>query len=306
MLLVLMVYADKPQASSVPLADPYILFDGGIYYAYGTHSAEGIEVYCSSDLESWEPKGLALSKSNTTESRRFWAPEVYRIGEKYYMYYTADEHLFVAIASSPTGPFRQQGGPMMEPLIGNEKCIDSSVFFDDDGRVYCFFVRFTDGNCIWMCQLHNDLMTPIEGTLCKCFGVSQPWEQKLGRVNEGPFVLKRGGIYYLTYSGNDFRSPDYAVGYATTRSLAVADGETPSWQKYSGNPILLRIENLSGTGHHSFFYDAGSRLRIVFHAHHAADQVSPRSMYIGTADFDGRFLHLTSEPVIRPIVSNSK
>ena len=31
--------------SKVPFADPYILIDGDPYYAYGTHSANGIECY---------------------------------------------------------------------------------------------------------------------------------------------------------------------------------------------------------------------------------------------------------------------
>ena len=31
----------------VPLGDPFILLHNGTYYAYGTHSDEGIEVYIS-------------------------------------------------------------------------------------------------------------------------------------------------------------------------------------------------------------------------------------------------------------------
>ena len=92
-------------------------------------------------------------------------------------------------------------------MLGDEKSIDSSVFFDDN-QAYLFFVRFTDGNCIWMCQLEDDLITLRPSTLRKCINVSQSWEDLLGRVNEGPFVIKKNGIYYLTYSGNDYRSKD--------------------------------------------------------------------------------------------------
>ena len=293
--------ATAQERSIVPLADPYILLDGDTYYAYGTHDANGIELWTSKDLLGWTKQDkLALSKENTTEQQWFWAPEVYQKNGQYYMYFSANEHLFVATASSPKGPFKQVGGYMMESLIGDEKCIDSSVFFDDDGTAYCFFVRFTDGNCIWMCQLADDLVTPVEGTLRKCINVTQGWENLLGRVNEGPFIWKQNNIYYLTYSGNDYRSPDHAVGYAMSRSLSTTGGSTPSWTKYANNPIVRRVEDLVGCGHHSLFTDKEGRLRIVFHAHHSETVVAPRRMYIGTMEFRGNALRMTDEPVLRP------
>ena len=290
------VTAVAQRQSEVPLADPYILVDGNTYYAYGTHASDGIEVYSSTDLEHWQYETLALSKENTTEQQWFWAPEVYFKNGQYYMYYSANEHLYVATASSPKGPFTQVGGYMMQEVLGSEKCIDSSVFFDDNGQAYLFFVRFTDGNCIWMCELDDDLVTPRAETLRHCFSVSQQWEDLMGRVNEGPFVLKNNGIYYLTYSGNDYRSQDYAVGYAMARSL------TNNWQKSSQNPIVRRTENLLGTGHHSFFTDLEGRLRIVFHAHKSDTEVAPRMMYIGTMEFVGNSLRMTSDSIIRPII----
>jgi hypothetical protein len=39
----------------------------------------------------------------------------------------------------------------------------------------------------------------------------QPWE---GPVVEAPFMWKHAGRYYLFYSGNGYKSPEYAVGYA--------------------------------------------------------------------------------------------
>ncbi|MBQ3957312.1 MAG: family 43 glycosylhydrolase, partial [Bacteroidaceae bacterium] len=75
--------------SQIPLADPYILLDGDKYYAYGTHDASGIRCYSSDDLRSWKDEGQALNKANTTETQWFWAPEVYHIGDRYIMYYSA-------------------------------------------------------------------------------------------------------------------------------------------------------------------------------------------------------------------------
>lgn len=288
----------QPARSAVPLADPYILLDGDTYYAYGTHADNGIEYYTSKDLLHWQAGGLALNKRNTTETQWFWAPEVYRMGDHYVMYYSANEHLFAAIGDSPKGPFKQTGGYMLQSLIGEEKCIDSSMFIDTDGSIYLFFVRFTDGNCIWMCELEADGITPKQGTLRHCISVTATWENKLGRVCEGPFVLKRNNLYYLTYSANDFRSHDYGVGFARSRSL------TTAWTKYTQNPILQRKEGLFGTGHHSFFTDKNGQLRVVFHAHDSETEVYPRGMYIGTAAFDGTVLKITDDPIISPVIGD--
>ena len=290
--------------SQVPLADPYILLDGDTYYAYGTNDANGIRCYSSDDLRLWKYEGLALNKSNTTETQWFWAPEVYHIGDKYIMYYSANEHLFAATATSPKGPFVQVGSYQMESLIGNEKCIDSHVFFDvktnGDTIAYIFFVRFNDGNCIWQAKLGDDFITPVAGTLRKCFAASQSWELIQGRVNEGPNVIKYRNTYFLTYSGNDYRCQDYAVGYATTTNIA-----SGTWTKFSSNPILRRWDDLVGTGHHSLFYDKEGNLRIVFHAHNSTESVQTRLMYIGTMKFQTNKLVMLNDPIIRPTLSTS-
>ncbi|MBR5053921.1 MAG: family 43 glycosylhydrolase [Bacteroidaceae bacterium] len=290
--------------SQVPLADPYILLDGDTYYAYGTNDANGIRCYTSNDLRLWKYEGLALNKSNTTETQWFWAPEVYHIGDKYIMYYSANEHLFAATATSPKGPFVQVGSYQMESLIGNEKCIDSHVFFDvktnGDTIAYIFFVRFNDGNCIWQAKLGDDFITPVAGTLRKCFAASQSWELIQGRVNEGPNVIKYRNTYFLTYSGNDYRCQDYAVGYATTTNIA-----SGTWTKFSSNPILRRWDDLVGTGHHSLFYDKEGNLRIVFHAHNSTESVQTRLMYIGTMKFQTNKLVMLNDPIIRPTLSTS-
>lgn len=93
----------------VALADPFILYDKGTYYAYGTGSDNGIPVYVSKDLKNWSsPSGdntvyLALDKRDSYGNKWFWAPEVYLIDGTYYMYYSAEEHICVATSQSPLG-----------------------------------------------------------------------------------------------------------------------------------------------------------------------------------------------------------
>lgn len=265
------------EGKPVPLGDPFILPANGTYYAYGTHSDEGIEVYQSDDLVQWEYKGLALHKNDVWADRWFWAPEVYAVNGKYYMYYSADEHICAAVADSPLGPFKQAE---KKPMIADEKCIDNSLFIDDDGTPYLFFVRFNDGLNIWVAELEKDLLTIKKETMHPCIHVSQAWEEVWPRVNEGPFVIKHKGIYYMTYSANSYESPFYGIGCATATKI------TGEWTKYASNPLLQKPGELVGVGHSALFTDREGRLRIVYHAHKDTSHIHPRGMYIGHVSFE--------------------
>ena len=79
LLITILSYTVAKEKSVVTLADPYILLDGDTYYAYGTGDADGIAVWTSKNLKEWtRQKELALHKQNTSETRWFWAPEVYK------------------------------------------------------------------------------------------------------------------------------------------------------------------------------------------------------------------------------------
>lgn len=299
LFLLLAGSAGAETGTPVPLADPFILLHDGVYYAYGTGAADGIEVYVSDDLATWRRAdngrdGLALRKGDAWGDRWFWAPEVYPVKDGFLMYYSADEHICAAKSPSPLGPFVQTE---KKPMLADEKAIDNSLFIDADGKPYLFFVRFDRGNVIWMAELEPDLVTIRKKTLRKCFEASQRWEKIQGRINEGPFVLRDGGTYYLTYSANDYQSPFYGVGYA------VANRPAGSWSKYGGNPILQKPGNLVGTGHHAFFRDKEGKLRIVFHSHRDKENIHPRNMHIGTARFENGRLIIDSAcitPVLAP------
>jgi len=269
------------EPSGLPLADPYVLFENGIYYAYGTHSDNGIEVYTSSDLFIWHFAGLALNKENTTQTRWFWAPEVYHINNTYYMYYSANERLYAATAKSPLGPFVQVG---KEPFLP-EGSIDGTLFRDDNGNYYFFFVRFNNGNNIWVARMTENLTSLDMQTLHPCIQVSQDWEMDPKfpgcKVNEGPFVLKHNGKYFLSYSANHYQSKHYGIGIATATNIM------GTWTKSPQNPILQGIGGLVGTGHHSFFVDKTGKLKMIFHAHNSLQKVDPRLSYFINARFSG-------------------
>ena len=135
-------------------ADPFVLYDEGTYYLYSTNDgANGYIVYTSTDLVNWQARGYAMKKNGDAQGS-FWAPEVIRDGDTYYMVYTAQEHIGIATADSPLGPFKDKTGPLFEA-----KAIDGHFFRDDDGKMYLYFVSCeawnyngyttSGGNNIW-------------------------------------------------------------------------------------------------------------------------------------------------------------
>lgn len=278
MLSVTVAEAQTPPKGRVPLADPFILLDNGTYYAYGTRSRNGIIYYTSNDLKSWRYGGLALHKKNSYGEKWFWAPEVHLVNGTYYMFYTAEERCCVATSKSPIGPFVQRE---LKPLIDGYKNIDNTLFIDDDGTPYMFYVRVGRPFKICVAELERDLQTIKKECVAVCISPTQSWEKRSGRVNEGPSVVKRNGTYYMLYSGNGYKSQEYGVGCATAKSIK------GPWRKSQENPILQLPGDLVGVGHGAPFYDKKGQLHYVFHAHNSSENIHPRCMYIARASFKG-------------------
>tara|TARA_R110002050_G_scaffold171113_2_gene303110 strand:- start:15308 stop:16459 length:1152 start_codon:yes stop_codon:yes gene_type:complete len=140
---------------SVEFGDPYILDDGnGTYYMYGTGGGakEGFATYSSNNLIDWEFEGQVY-KGNTKYSwcvANFWAPEVYKIDNKYYLFFSADWRnnptnalenfkIGVAVSNSPKGPFLDlKNEPLFDP---GYPIIDANVFKDDNDKYYLYYSR---------------------------------------------------------------------------------------------------------------------------------------------------------------------
>ena len=89
-------------------ADPFILLHDGKYYHYATNDPDGYRVLESEDLVNWTDRGYCFHKDNVQGDRWFWAPEIKEKNGKFYMVYSSEEHLGVAVADSPLGPFTQE------------------------------------------------------------------------------------------------------------------------------------------------------------------------------------------------------
>ena len=212
-------------------ADPFVLLHDGVYYLYSTNSEDGYRVFTSEDMGQWTDRGYCLRAEDVKGDKGFWAPEILVRNGKFYMVYIANEHLGIAVADSPLGPFRQE-----EKKWLNEKNeIDGHFFVDDDGTVYLYFVRFERGNVLWVAKMNEDMLSYDESTAKFLFRAEDEWELRSASVVEGPFVLKHNGKYYLTYSANHTRSVDYAVG------CAISDSPMGPFQKVAYNPILKKV-----------------------------------------------------------------
>jgi len=261
----------------LPGADPFLLCRDGVYYLYGTNAPDGFRVHTSRDLTVWEDRGLCLTAGDgVIGAHGFWAPEILERGGHFYMVYVAEEHLAVAEADSPLGPFRQTKKEWLLPY----RAIDGHFFTDGDGTVWLYYVRLGGGNVIWCARMTPDLHAVEEESARLLLRAETEWETRDCLVAEGPFVLRHGGKYYLTYSANHTRSPHYAVG------CAVSDAPDGPFERVPYNPILHRTEAVDGPGHHSFALAADGRtLLCVYHTHEAPGRMGQRMTCIDRARF---------------------
>src|SRR3954453_9941490 len=87
-------------------------------------------------------------------------------------------------------------------------------------------------------------------------------EKKDRRWEEGSSILRSGGTYYLTFSANNWETPQYGVGYATSSS------PLGPFKKASANPILAQNPALGmySTGHGSIATSPDGR--GLYYVHH--------------------------------------
>lgn len=137
----------------VAFGDPFILSaSDGKYYMYGTGGVEkGFGAYSSDNLADWHFEGQVYS-GDTPESwtlKNYWAPEVYEINDKYYMFFSADWkenptnelenfRIGVAVADKPTGPFKEVSDkPLFDP---GYPIIDANIL-QKNGKTYLYYSR---------------------------------------------------------------------------------------------------------------------------------------------------------------------
>ena len=259
------------------IGDPVILLEDNVYYMYTTCcGGKPFHVYTSLDCKTFTDMGECLHIEDTFADRDIWAPEVIKYQGKFYMFYSGRSdsdglmHVQIAVSNSPLGPFKDIAA---EPIIKIEgkSTIDAHCYIEDDEK-YLFFSMDCSTNIIngiHTSQIYAvKLSSDFKSTVGDYVFISTPdakYEELSGphwRWNEGPFILKNNGKYFMTYSSNCYNSLYYCVG------CSVSDNILGPYKKQEEKPILEYIENeISGPGHNAFFIDKDSKLKCVFHIH---------------------------------------
>lgn len=229
------------------IGDPFVLkTQDGSYYLYCTSAPDGFYCWRSEDLVHWTDRKMCYTRSSGSWGvDSFWAPEVVYFGGSYYMYYTARNaagslRIGLAISDRPDGPFLDKRN---EPFFDfGYAAIDANVLIDEDGSKYLYYSRDCSENTgedgirrseIYGIRLREDMLA-ADGEAVRLLTPEQAWELESGNPlwNEGPEMIKHGGRYYLTYSGNCFAGSAYSVGYA------VAPEPLGPFVKAEENPVL--------------------------------------------------------------------
>ena len=246
-------YLDGAETDSIKLpgqyayngmGDPFVMRFNGTYYLYTStrSTTTGVRCWKSKDLINWEQcQGEGLEYGFVSEDsclRHAYAPEVYYFNGKFYMYTSPhDDGHYTLTADSPEGPFTR--------VTDNYKMvIDGSVFIDDDESMY-FLHASHEGLKI------HDMNSMVEPETQETLLKNTTLTSEKFNWTEGPMIIKRDGIYYLTYTGTQVKSPAYRILYNTE-----LDGnELNSRDAFAGqaeSSIVLNTEgDYSGLGHSS-------------------------------------------------------
>ncbi|MFL6843321.1 MAG: glycoside hydrolase family 43 protein [Allosphingosinicella sp.] len=256
--------------------DPAILrANDGFYYVYATQTERdgnwiNLQVARSRDLAHWQVLGDALPAKPAWASRTqdFWAPHVVEQDGRYVLYYSAkpdaalsDDQkglcLAVATARRPQGPFTDVGRPLLcgqsfvniDPMAFEDPATGKRLLYWGSGFEPLKVRELAPGGLAFAPGSQaTELVPPVKGSGYEA-------------LVEGSWVVRRGGFYYLFYSGDNCCGKDahYAVMVARSRSA------TGPFEKL-GHPILEASGHWLAPGHNSVIEDGRGRDWIVYHA----------------------------------------
>jgi hypothetical protein len=274
--------------------DPTVVRDGNTYYAYGTNTGGAfLPVMSSTDLNTWTPRpaynpgacnptndayfndalpcapswALRFSTTHPRMNSEILAPGVIKVGSTWLAYLTVRVTkeggycIGLATSSSPIGPFVNQGnGPLWCDLDkGGSR--DAEPFRDVNGKLYLHWksegIPGNQPTKLWARELSPDGRSFAPGSApVETLRTAQAWE---GNVIENPSMVAWNGAWWLFYSGNEWRSGNYAMGYARCSS---AIGPC---SRVENGPVLRNFGYHLGPGGGSAFVDQYGRLMLAYH-----------------------------------------
>lgn len=282
--------------------DPWITRDGNNYYYMHT-LGDRLAIRRTRDvsrLAQAEEHVVWTPPRTGPNAQSIWAPELHRIGGRWFIYYTAaasghddDEHRGVFVLENASAD------PLSGTWINRGRVntarpgIDGTTFAYRGRRYFVYSPYVGSDSVLRIARMANPwTLVGEEVTLAR---PDLAWERQGGRqILEGPeFLLGPRGDLFLTYSASACWSDDYALGL-----LRAPPGSDPmnaaAWTK-SPRPVLAKApqNDVYATGHNGFFTSPDGRENwIVYHANTGPGQGctakrSPRIQRFGWTN-DGR------------------
>ena len=261
-------------------ADPHVTRDAKGYYYFTATVPEydRIELRRSRSLNGL---GTAPAKvvwrqhASGPMSANIWAPELHRIGGKWYLYFTAgradapfDVRLYV-LENAATNPLEGKWVERGQLKTGWESFALDATTFALKGQRYLAWAQRPPGASKHMSALYIARMdTPlsIEGPAVLLTEPEYAWEKVKFDVTEAPAVLVKNGRVFMTYSASA-TDANYAMGLLVAKDSAnLLDAS--SWTK-SREPVFASSAATSqyGPGHNAFTTSADGKTSIlVYHA----------------------------------------
>lgn len=267
----------NPLLSSGP--DPWVYQKDGFYYYMHTlndrlsiwKTAKMSELNVAASKVVWTPPASGNAAGN------LWAPELYFLDGKWYIYYSA-------------GPAGTNLGLQRTWVLENASADPTTGTWVDKGRIFSPTADFwaIDGTVLeqnnrryFIWSGHNGLDGVQRLYISE---MSNPWTLTGPRVelshpefswelvgppyvNEGPEILKHGNKTFLVYSASFCGTDQYSLGMLTASSTA--DPMLPaSWTKSTQPVFSPRPANRAyATGHNSFFTSRdGQENWLLYHA----------------------------------------
>ena len=272
-------------------ADPTIRKFGDTYYLYATTDGTGngygpAQVWVSKDFVNW--KNIVM---NWPTTEVVWAPDVVQQPDGTYRYYYCEPcNINIGESTSPVGPWKNilgKNDAVMVPdrYVHNVITLDPQLFRDDDGSEYLYFTTWGiyKGFGCGVAKLNGKWVNHGKYKDARIWNENAPFpiaadeffsekrlipNTELKDIFEAPFVFKRNGVYYFTYSSGSCHDHTYRVQYATSTVGPMGPFE------YKGCILETNADQtVHGPGHHSILEQDG-KYYIVYHRHNL-----PRSVH---------------------------
>jgi GH43 family beta-xylosidase len=275
----------NPLLNSAP--DPFVYQKDTTYYYLHT-LGNRIQIWKTSKmsrLKDVTPVTVFNPPVTGGNSRDIWAPELFFLNGKWYIYYTGSDgndrthRMWVlenADADPTKGSWIDKGKLTTQPA--DLWSIDGTIFQQDTTLYMIWSGRpFAAGSADLTQNLYISKMSDPFTLTGETELISSPqndWERRGFAVNEGPEILRNpAGKVHLIYSGSYCGEDRYALGLMTLK-----DGSDPmratNWTK-NAKPVFtgLASANAFGTGHNGFFKSRdGKEDWIIYHANSAAGE----------------------------------